>query len=1036
MHSPFRIVFIFITIAICCLLCIPKLDISLLPSDQSQTITVSYSVRNSNPEQTEEKATSILENTFSQLKGLKKIESFSGYNFGKISLHFGNEQDMSYRKFEVNALIRQVKTKLSADVSYPTISQETDNESSTRPILTYTYKSSSQNSILREEAEQFIKKKLSGISGIKDIIVSGVLGQQINIFYDKNKLDSYHIDVEDIEKSLNDLSQVLYPGLIKNNNNKLEFIKVVPSVLDLESLGKTQIKSRRSGNIIELKNLASISITEQEAQDYFRINGENAVNINIYANSDVNSIYLANQIKENINSFKNTLNNNNLIELSFDDTEFLQKEIDKNYQRTTLALLILTLFVFVSYKDWKHVLNLFSSLVINLSLTILIAWLCNIQFHMYTLGGIAIAFGIMIDHSIIMLDYYRQYRNTKVFMALIGATLTTIVALSLVFYLPQNEQNKLVDFSLIIIIALASSLITNLWFTVSLYNLLFKNELNNKRKRKILGLKRLIYYSQSYTKIIFWTSNHRKKFICFLILLFGIPIYLLPPKLNDKAWYNESIGSERYQEDIAPVLNKWLGGTLRFFNENTFQESESRELGRSRLNVYAQLPIGNTLEQMNDVIKEMELYLKGIEGIDQFITSINSGQIAHIEITFKKQYENSSFPIQFKSTLTEKCYEWGGVTWNIDGIGQAFRNNTFEDVPTFKVLMKGYNYDELEKQAYLLKDKLSNHRRVKNINVNDRASIRDQTGEEYILNFKSNLADIAGLNARDIINTLGPMVVQTTSSNSITLGNKILPVFYNSNSSNEFSKWDLLNNTIHLNNKSLKLNDFSEFNLQKTAGLILKENRQYLRTVSFNFWGKSDIGQSFLDKKIAEMREEMPLGFSLSEYEYNRQEDENNQNYWLILILILGNYIICSILFESLKQSIYIIAIIPISFIGLFLIFSIFNFPFDQGGYAAFIMLGGLVINAGIFIINDFNNLNKNTKNKNIVNKLVIKSILNRGRTILLTIIASICGLLPFLVEGPNEVFWFSLAIGTIGGLLFSLFAIFIVLPVFMWQKD
>lgn len=137
-------------------------------------------------------------------------------------------------------------------------------------------------------------------------------------------------------------------------------------------------------------------------------------------------------------------------------------------------------------------------------------------------------------------------------------------------------------------------------------------------------------------------------------------------------------------------------------------------------------------------------------------------------------------------------------------------------------------------------------------------------------------------------------------------------------------------------------------------------------------------------------------------------------------LLIVGIFFICTILFENFKQPFYIIFLIPISFIGLFLIFSLFDFYFDQGGYAAFVMLGGLAVNAGIFILNDFNNRNSRVYNRNI-----LKSVAGKAIPILLTVLSTCFGLVPFLIEGQNEIFWFSLAIGTIGGLVFSMVGVF-----------
>ena len=121
---------------------------------------------------------------------------------------------------------------------------------------------------------------------------------------------------------------------------------------------------------------------------------------------------------------------------------------------------------------------------------------------------------------------------------------------------------------------------------------------------------------------------------------------------------------------------------------------------------------------------------------------------------------------------------------------------------------------------------------------------------------------------------------------------------------------------------------------------------------------------------------------------------------------------------------------VPLSFIGLFLTFAVFDFYFDQGGYAAFILLGGLTVNAAIFIVYDLNNLKNGSYNRKVV-----KAVLGKSKPIFLTIASTCFGLTPFLLEGQNEVFWFSLAAGTIGGLIFSLVAVFFVLPVWLMKR-
>jgi multidrug efflux pump subunit AcrB len=101
-------------------------------------------------------------------------------------------------------------------------------------------------------------------------------------------------------------------------------------------------------------------------------------------------------------------------------------------------------------------------------------------------------------------------------------------------------------------------------------------------------------------------------------------------------------------------------------------------------------------------------------------------------------------------------------------------------------------------------------------------------------------------------------------------------------------------------------------------------------------------------------------------------------------------------------------------------------------------MVGGLVANASIFMVNDvIRSQRRRGGNKNgNKNRTMINAVFVRNRTILLIMLATCCGLIPYLLDGTREVFWFSFAIGTIGGLLFSLVSLFFFLPVLLWTKN
>jgi multidrug efflux pump subunit AcrB len=126
-----------------------------------------------------------------------------------------------------------------------------------------------------------------------------------------------------------------------------------------------------------------------------------------------------------------------------------------------------------------------------------------------------------------------------------------------------------------------------------------------------------------------------------------------------------------------------------------------------------------------------------------------------------------------------------------------------------------------------------------------------------------------------------------------------------------------------------------------------------------------------------------------------------------------------------------IIGLIPLSFIGVFISFYWFDFNFDQGGYASFLLLAGNVVNAGIFIVNEFNIQRQKHPNRSPLRNY-LTAFHHKILPILLTVLSTVVGFVPFLWAGSTQAFWFALAVGSVAGLLMSLLVIFIYLPVFL----
>ena len=160
-----------------------------------------------------------------------------------------------------------------------------------------------------------------------------------------------------------------------------------------------------------------------------------------------------------------------------------------------------------------------------------------------------------------------------------------------------------------------------------------------------------------------------------------------------------------------------------------------------------------------------------------------------------------------------------------------------------------------------------------------------------------------------------------------------------------------------------------------------------------------------------------------------------DKQYALLLIVIAIIFFTTSILFNSLKQPLAIIFVIPISYIGVFLTFYLFGLNFDQGGFASFVLLCGITVNASIYILNEYNVVRCRYR-KLVPIRAYVKAWNAKIVPIFLTVVSTILGFIPFMVGTGKEAFWFPLATGTIGGLVMSIVGIFVFLPIFVLGRS
>lgn len=1040
--SSFTILTIFICLSIIGASLIPLLSVQLTPTRSNKSLNVYYGWLDTSAKVIEQEVTSKLEGVFNTVRGIKSISSTSRKGSGSISMDFKKNVDMDIIRFEVANLIRQSYSELPEGVSYPSLTKSSTNENKS-PIVSYSVNANESPHYIKKFTENNILPKLTTIKGINKVDVYGAAPFEWVIEYESKKLVQLHISVGDIQNAISTYLQKRELGnaLIQSKSNKTdqEIVLVLTHKLE-EDIDWNYIPIKKiNKRIIYLKNIAKTGYKEGKVDAYYRVNGLNTVNMAIYTEKGVNTIGLAKTVRATVDDLKKGLPTGYTIKMTQDTTEFIVEELQKIQSRTLFSLLILLVLIVLINRSVKYLTVLFLSIITNLLIAVIFYYAFNVQLQLYSFAGITVSFGIIIDNSIIMIDHIRNKGNKKAFLAILAATLTTIGALMVIFLLEESQRLNLWDFALVIAINIGVSLLVSLYYVPALLE-----KMNLEKKRICFSRKkkrRVFRFTRRYITIINWMRKPKFKwaFVVVFILGFGLPIHLLPKDLEgDDVWaklYNNTLGTEWYNTELRHILEKIVGGSLRLFTEDVFENSYYNELERTTLNVMGRMPDGCTIEQLNDVILKMENYLGRFDEIALYETRINSPKNSNITIYFKEDFEFGVFPYTLKSMLESKAISLGGLDWSVSGVGRGFSNALGTGYKSNRIELEGYNYDNLYNYAELLKEQLeeNSNGRVKEVEITS-GGWGSNSLNEYFLNFNKEQLAMADVSQSQLYGYLKNQV-HSRNITSIVKDHELQQVKLVSDNYQKFNVWDLKNTPISINSKQYKLYHLASIEKRKTGNNIQKKNQQYRLTVAYDFLGTLPLAKKVRERNVEELKTQLPIGYRVLEQSYNRWDKKDSKQYYYLFVVIFIIFFICSILLESLKQPFAIISMIPLSFIGVFLTFYLFEFNFDQGGYASFILLCGISVNSALFIINDYNNLKEQYPNRSFQH-LYFKAFNYKIIPVVLTIVSTTVGLIPFVWHGQNEAFWFSFAAGSIGGLFFSLIGLFFYLPMFVIKRN
>ena len=1032
----FSVLLIMAALAVIGVAMLPMLNVQYTPSPVERKIDVSFTWPDASARLIEQSVTSRIEGALSAITGSESVSSRSSKGSGRVTIRFRKGTEMAAARFEVASAIRNLYPKLPEEVSYPAISIATGGTRES-DMLVYTIKADLPSRRIEEYVEAHMSTPLSQTEGVGKVSLSGVTPFEWVITFDPKAMEVNGISAADLAAAFRDYFRSDVIGLTTLPHADGTDRSIVLKLRNRASLNFGDIPiARRNGRIYHLRDFATARWCEAPPSTYFRINGLNTITLSIGCEASTNMLRVAKNVKEEMQRLQAAFPPGISATLTYDASEYVSGELHKIYLRTLLCVAILMLFVYLVSRDFNYLLIIAVTLAVNILVAVVFYNLLNLDIHIYTLAGITVSLGIIIDSSIIMVDHYSYYRNRRVFVSILGALLTTIGALGIVWLLPEKQQANLTDFSLVIVINLVVSLIVALLFIPALLD-----KFPLKRSMTVSSVKRrrlTVRVSRAYARFIGWGRRHRWLFIVALIWGFGIPTFLLPEKIEPEKGETPGRGTElynkimegRFMTEHRNFLDKFLGSSLHLFHTATSRYNNFREPEQKVLYVNAGMAEGCTVQQLNDVVRHMENYICQFDEVDMFRTRITSYDNARIEITFKPEYENSGFPSMLKQELTSAAINFGGATWRVWGIDDnSFNNNIVSSYRSNQIRLRGYNYDQLAAYADRLIDSLSTNRRVSEPEIMD-GDAWTLPHNEFTIRYDDERIAATGLDVSDYYTILNTMLYQSRLP-SVYNGEELQQVILESGDRDRFDRWHIANAQVGIDSLRTKLSTVGTIEKHRTGISIRRSKQSYEILVGFDFIGSYELGKRLIERTVRQLNDEiLPIGFRADSPSHNFGRKEKQQQAWLILLVVAIIYTMCTILFESLRKPLVIILMIPISFIGVFLSFGWSDFIFDQGGFAAFVLLCGIVVNAGIYLINEEDTCAAISGKRGIA--LYLKAFNHKIVPISLTILSTILGLAPFLYDGPEEVFWFAFAIAAISGTFFSVVALLIYLPIFL----
>ena len=1013
-RRPVAVTMAYLAIALLGVAAWRNLPIEFLPDTQLPRLTITATWPGASPEATEAFLTSPLEAAVQQVRGVEKVTSESrdqgGVGQAQVTVEFARETDMDFARLELSERLAALAPELPAGASRPQVTPYVPREfaEQQRPFLGYTLTGPYTLEALRAYVDDVIAAELRQVDGVAAVEAYGGRARVLEIRLRETSIQALGLTPDFVRSRLQDLEIMNEAGVV-NVGGVLRTLAIRERAASVEDVLGLPLLTR-GGRIIRVRDVGTVHDTFEEPRSYYRIDGKPAVSFRVHKAVRVNAVQVADRVKAHLARLEPHFPPGVRLILDYDESEGIRRQLSDLRLRALISAAVVFLVLLVFIRSFSSSLIIFATIAFSILIALNLIYWGGYTLNILTLMGLAMGFGLVVDNAIVVLENMYRHRRAgaspweaaergarEVILAVLAATLTTVIVLVPFVYLQGELQMYYVPLAIVVGFSLIASLFVAFTFIPALGSRLLRSvqpAAADAGEGPSATPRRPPFYIRFYRRLIELTLRWP-----------WVTVAVSLAALLGSYWL-----FDRY------VTRGILWG--RWWGEET------------AISIQIRLPRGEEIARTDELTRYFEAKLATLPEVERFVTNVTP-QYASIRVTFPDSIEHTQIPVAIKEQMVAFSHQFGGAEVRVYGYGPSFYGGG-SSPPNYSIQILGYNYERVREIAEDIGARLRRFSRIRDVDTNAAGSWyeRDKATEIVVAVDRSRLA-LYDLTARDLVDHVNAAIRGHTEMRGarIRVGGDEVQFLIKLEGSQRMDVLELGQLLIPTpSGRPVRLASVADIQEREVLGRILREDQQYQRRVSYEFRGPTKLGDRVQEAVVASTA--LPPGYTIeTRDDWRWSEEEKGQIYRATAFALVLIFMVTAALFESIRLPLCVLLTVPMALIGVFLLFFYTGASFTREAYIGIIMMSGVVVNNAILLVDHINQIRWNTGAS--LEEAIVQGTLERVRPILMTSFTTIFGMLPLVLfsEVADANIWNALTYVMIGGLSSSTLLVLTVAP-------